>query len=114
MVDRSNLAEVNGLYDEYNALGQAIANLNAGGRITSMTIAAPNSPATATVSTAGITYPSQMNDAMRTALTQEAQAIHKELTDLGLGGLAESQWQAGPAARIRQEVASGLGRTTPR
>jgi len=98
-MDRSNLFQVNRLYDEANAIGQALQGFDNGGRIVAMSVSfgpllepteqAPIvRPMSAMVDVSGIEYPQAMVDAIRTSLQQRLAAINAELQQLGLTGAA--------------------------
>jgi len=96
MVDRTDLAKVNQLYDESNLIDRAIDNFDHGGVIIAMSISgapldAPPPPGESsrsgvTLSTTAIAYPPAMVDAIKTALTARLGEIDQELGSLGVTG----------------------------
>ena len=94
MVDRSNLSEVNDLYTELTVIEQAFRNLDAGGTIVNVTIGGgppdemPYNP-WVSVPTTYMTYPPQMVDAIKAAMTARRQQLESKLAELGLTGIAQ-------------------------
>jgi hypothetical protein len=93
MVDRSNLAQVNALYNELGQIEQGIINLDGGGKISSMDIMGPPGELPATVPAAYIAYPPQMVASIKTALEGRKVQIAGELAALGLTGVGAAMPQ---------------------
>lgn len=96
MVDVTNLTQASGLMGEYQALGMALDNLENGGRIVAMEIAAPISPDSPEqapppmgmrISTQGMDYPPQMVTSIKSVLTARQDEIAKQLSAIGITGM---------------------------
>lgn len=81
MVDRDDLPEINALVIEYNAIRQAIINIDAGGSITSMVI---NGPLPAQVVTTYMKAPSIMYQTLVELMEERRREISTQLDDLGV------------------------------
>lgn len=97
MVDRTNLSEVNDLYQEMTAIEQAIINFDAGGQIVQMTVSGispdahdlPYQQPWVSVPTTHISYPPQMVQAIKAALEDRRKELEARLDELGLTGIGE-------------------------
>jgi len=112
MVDRSNLQQVNMLYGEAAAIDMALRGFDNGGRIVQMSVSPGPLPEPSDedpfarmrvsgmpVSTVEIEYPPQMVEGIKQQLQTRKAAIDRELTELGLTGIAAQPAQpAAPAA----------------
>jgi hypothetical protein len=88
MVDRSEIPLANRLLIEYDNIGQAIDNIDDGGRITSMVIGVgPRANGNATpaqVVTIGMPAPDIMYDTIRASLVDRQREISDQLRDMGV------------------------------
>lgn len=90
MVERTDLLQAAGLYQQAQEIQRSLDVMDRKGTITAVTITVPSpedtrDPDAATISTAGLTYPPQMMQAIRDQLQERLDAIDKELADLGVG-----------------------------
>ena len=99
MVSISDMDKVNTLVNEKNSLQYAIDLLEHDGKITAMQISsnAEVGNRSAVVNTAGMTYPQQMVDSIKTSLSQRLTAVTQQLTQLGVTDV-----EARGAARARR------------
>ena len=90
MVDRTDVPRANALLLEFNAIEQAIRNIDAGGRITSMVLAPPRNGAgndnemPAQVVTTYMEAPPMMYTAIRGFLVERKNEIDRELDNIGV------------------------------
>lgn len=114
MVDKSDLGQINQLYDEYRLINAALDNFNAGGQIIQMTISGgpPNAPPpsgptftpprmSVSLPTTGITYPAAMVEAIKSALNARVGEINDELVKFGVTGVTQAAAPAPAAQRAR-------------
>lgn len=95
-LDAGDISTANDLLSEKRSIEQAMDVLNNGGRIVSMTVMVVGTssnplppvgaPMGAIVPTSHISYPPQMVDAIKSALTARETAIDDELSKLGITG----------------------------
>lgn len=95
MVDKADLARADELATEFGNLAQALANLQAGGKIVGMVVAfsptqPPEAQITMGISTTYMDYPAPMVDAIKAFIAQRQSAITDELTSIGVTGLTPS------------------------
>ena len=87
-MDQSQLGRANYLVDQYNTIGQAITNLEAGGKIVFMDVTGGGgSMAAIKVATDYINPPPQMIDTIVQLLHTHQMEVGRELTSLGVTGL---------------------------
>jgi hypothetical protein len=96
LVEFTDLSQVTALYQELHQVDGVIENFDHGGQIIAMTVSAgdqPLPPGTIpgpmmrrdrAISTAGITYPPPMVDAIKLALNARRQQIMQQLKQLGV------------------------------
>lgn len=93
-MNRADLGRATDLYQQAQEIDRALGVIDEKGTITAVTITPPGDPQWAdarTVSTAGLAYPPQMMDAIRTQLEDRLAAIHGELTTLGVTDVPEAR-----------------------
>jgi hypothetical protein len=91
MVDQSNIAQVVRLNEEYGNIVRAVANLDAGARILTMVVGAPENDQMqqpAVVQTQYMTFPAQMVEGIKAQARTRVNEIRSELAELGVTGLS--------------------------
>ena len=109
MVDRSDLATAQQLYDEYRQIVQAVINFDSGGRIVMMAVRwddpdDPDNPTLsriATVPTQYMNYPPQMVEGIKQFFQQREREIARQLSDIGVTGLDQL------ALQLKKDMADG-------
>ena len=87
MVAASDIRRINELYGEYDAIGRAIRNIDAGGRIVAIGFGPPNSQEGGHIAMVGAAYmqhPTQMMAGIVQQLKGRLEEIEDELGDLGV------------------------------
>jgi len=80
MPDLSAISQINGLLGEVRSLTEALEAFERGESIRSMMIASVS------IDTTGWTYPPQMTEAIKAALTARREVVYSDLRELGFTG----------------------------